>query len=183
MRTQGRNLKARTGAEVIEECSLLTCVLWLFSACFLTQLRTASLGLALLAVSWTPQVNHQPRKCIQLSHRSIQCSVFSIEVPSSHMSVACIKLTQNQSTHTPPCPGPAYGKGHKATITIPTKPPDPQLDQGASIACKTYFKRAGFSKDTGIASNTKQKKLKPELDSHLILKNVCHPTAAAFLNN
>jgi hypothetical protein len=41
---QGRNLQAGADAEDMEECCILACFTWLFSACFLIEPKTTNPG-------------------------------------------------------------------------------------------------------------------------------------------
>jgi hypothetical protein len=78
---QGRNLEAGTEAEPY---CLLACSTW-----FITAPRTTSPEVASSVVSWV--LPHQ--LAIKCTMGQSGGGIFSVEVPSSQMTVACVKLS------------------------------------------------------------------------------------------
>lgn len=68
---------------------------------FLIELRTTCPGVVLSPVSWifpcTSLINKMPHRLV---YRTSDVSVFSIEVPSSQMTLAYVKLTEKAKQYT-----------------------------------------------------------------------------------
>jgi hypothetical protein len=82
--SQGRNLEVVTDAEAIEECYLLACI-----ACLLIAPRTTSPGVPLPTVSWALLYHSSIN---EMHHRLAHRGIFSIKIPSSQMTLACVRL-------------------------------------------------------------------------------------------
>lgn len=75
--TQGRNLRAGTEAEAMEEACLLACCRDLFSL-HIIQHRTTYVGMAVPTVSWALPHQLLIMKCTyMLVYRQSHCSIFS----------------------------------------------------------------------------------------------------------
>ena len=88
---QGRNLGTEADAEALESAAYCLALLGLFLMDPSYRTQTTSSGLALPTMGWA------------LSYQSLinkmPAAFFLTEVPSSKMTLACVKLTQDYAAH------------------------------------------------------------------------------------